>query len=53
MAEPIELIAQAKTLDELNLRLKEVLELCLAELPEDVKKELPIFFGTQQIAVAI
>lgn len=44
---------QAKTLDELNVRLKEVLELCLQEMPEAGKNLIPKFFGTQQIAVAI
>jgi predicted RNase H-like HicB family nuclease len=45
--------AQAKTLDELNSRLKEVLKLCLEEMPADEKNEMPRFFGTQQIAITV
>lgn len=44
---------QAKSLDELSVRLKEVLALCLEELPEEERNELPRFFGTQQIAIAV
>jgi predicted RNase H-like HicB family nuclease len=44
---------QAKNLDELTVRLKEVLELCLEEMPKDEINELPVFFGTQQIAAAV
>jgi len=44
---------QAKTLDELNVRLKEVLELCLERMPDEVKDDIPRFFGTQQIVVSI
>ena len=44
---------QAKTLDELQLRLKEVLELCLETLSDEEKKELPKFIGFQQISIAV
>ena len=44
--------SQAKTLDELQKNLKEVLELCLEEY-KGRKKELPHFVGLQQIEVAI
>ncbi|MEI9957937.1 MAG: type II toxin-antitoxin system HicB family antitoxin [Ferruginibacter sp.] len=44
---------QAKSLDELTIRLKEVLELCLEEMPAEEKKDIPRFFGTQQIAIAV
>jgi len=42
---------QAKTLDELNKNLKEVVELCLEELPADERKALPEFVGVSQIEV--
>lgn len=42
---------QAKTLDELQVNLKEVLELCLEELGGEVG-ELPKFVGLQTIEVA-
>lgn len=44
---------QAKTLDELLLRLKEVLELCFETMTEEEKNNLPQFIGTQQIAIAV
>ena len=44
---------QAKSLDELSIRLKEVLELCLESISKEEIKELPRFFGTQQIAIAV
>lgn len=44
---------QAKTLDELNLRLQEVLELCVAAMSEEEKKDIPHFIGIQQIAIAV
>jgi len=44
---------QAKTLDELQKNLKEVVELCLEELDETEKNTLPDFVGLQQIEVAI
>ena len=43
---------QAKTLDELQGNLKEVIELCLEEMEPSEKKELPDFVGIQQIEVA-
>ena len=42
---------QAKTLDELNKNLQEVLELCIEENP-DLLKDVPKFVGVQQIEVA-
>lgn len=44
---------QAKTLDELTIRLKEVLELCFETMSDEEKKNIPQFVGTQQIAIAI
>jgi predicted RNase H-like HicB family nuclease len=44
---------QAKSLDELSVRLKEVLELCLESMPDEERKNITRFFGTQQIAVAV
>lgn len=42
---------QAKTLDELQANLKEVIELCLEELTEEELAGLPEFVGLQQIMV--
>ncbi len=42
---------QAKTLDELQKNLKEVVELCLDELDPKSKKQLPEFVGIQQVEV--
>lgn len=42
---------QAETIDELNMNLREVLELCVEENP-DLLKDLPRFIGVQQIEVA-
>ncbi len=44
---------QAKTLDELTVRLKEVLELCFETMTEEEKKEIPKFIGIQQISIAV
>jgi predicted RNase H-like HicB family nuclease len=44
---------QAKTLDELRVRLKEVLELCLETMSDEEKKNIPQFVGTQQISIAV
>lgn len=44
---------QAKTLDDLNIRMKEVLELCLETMSEQERNEIPVFVGTQQISVAV
>jgi len=42
---------QAKTLDELQKNLKEVVELCLEEMTPRRRKQLPEFVGIQQIEV--
>lgn len=44
---------QAKTLDELSVRLKEVLELCFETMTDEEKKDIPQFVGTQQISIAV
>lgn len=44
---------QAKTLDELKVRLKEVLELCLESMTPEEKKNMSEFVGTQQISIAV
>ena len=44
---------QAKTLDELQKNLKEVLELCLEEMDAESKAHLPEFVGVQQVEVAV
>ena len=44
---------QAKTLDELSIRIKEVLELCFETMTEEEKSDIPQFIGTQQISLAI
>ena len=44
---------QAKTLDELQQNLKEVIELCLEEMALEAKQQLPEFIGIQQIEVSI
>jgi predicted RNase H-like HicB family nuclease len=43
---------QAETLDELKDNLKEVVELCLEEMDDKAKKQIPEFVGIQQIEVA-
>lgn len=43
---------QGETLDELQKNLKEVLELCLDQMDEEEKRQLPGFVGVQQIEVA-
>lgn len=43
---------QAKTLDELQQNLKEVVELCLEEMDPEAKKQIPEFVGIQQLEVA-
>jgi predicted RNase H-like HicB family nuclease len=43
---------QAKTMDELQINLQEVLELCLEENPELAHENLR-FIGTQQVEVAV
>jgi len=42
---------QAKTLDELQKNLKEVVELCLEEMDPESKNNLPVFVGIQQVEV--
>jgi len=44
---------QAETLDELQAKLREVVELCLEEMDPEERKTLPEFVGLQQIEVAI
>lgn len=44
---------QAETLDELQIRLKEVIELCLEEMDPEERNSLPEFVGIQQIEVAV
>lgn len=44
---------QADTLDELSIRLKEVLELCLEEMNPEERNLIPEFVGVQQVEVAI
>jgi len=44
---------QAETLDELHIKLKEVIALCLEEMDPDERKALPEFVGVQQIEVAL
>ena len=44
---------QAASLDELQLNLKEVIELCLEELSPDELNNLSEFIGFQQITVAV
>lgn len=44
---------QAESLDELQKNLKEVVELCLEEMDEEERKDIPDFIGVQQIEVAV
>ena len=44
---------QATSLDELQVNLKEVIELCLEELSPDELNDLSEFIGFQQISVSI
>jgi len=44
---------QAQSLDDLQVKLKEVIELCLQEMDPDERKALPEFVGVQQIEVAV
>jgi predicted RNase H-like HicB family nuclease len=43
---------QAENLDELQLNLKEVVELCLEEMDEESRSLIPEFIGIQQVQVA-
>lgn len=44
---------QAKSLDELQVNLKEVVELCLEEMSEEDILALPAFVGTQSLSIAV
>lgn len=44
---------QAETLDSLYINLKEVVELCLQEMPPEERATLPEFVGLQQMDIAI
>ncbi|MGQ9780179.1 MAG: type II toxin-antitoxin system HicB family antitoxin [Bacillota bacterium] len=44
---------QAETLDELQAKLREVVELCLEAMDPEEREALPEFVGLQQIEVAI
>jgi predicted RNase H-like HicB family nuclease len=44
---------QAETLDELQMNLKEVVELCVEEMSSEEKERLPEFVGVQQVEVAV
>ena len=44
---------QAPTLDELYKNLQDVIKLCLEEMTNEEKNELPQFIGTQNISVAV
>lgn len=44
---------QAKSLDDLNINLKEVIELCLEELSDEELANLPEFVGMQQVMIYI
>jgi predicted RNase H-like HicB family nuclease len=43
----------ADSLDDLQIKLKEVIELCLQELSKEERKLLPEFIGLQQVEVGI
>jgi predicted RNase H-like HicB family nuclease len=43
---------QAATLDELQVNLREVVELCLEEMGEESIRDLPEFVGIQQVEAA-
>ena len=43
----------ANTIDELHIKLKEVILLCLEEMSDDEIKELPVFAGISQIEVVV
>jgi predicted RNase H-like HicB family nuclease len=43
---------QAETLDELQANLREVVELCLEDMDEEARKQIPPFVGIQQLEVA-
>ena len=43
----------AETIDELQVRLKEVIALCLEEMDDADRENLPFFAGISQIEVAV
>lgn len=43
----------AETIDELQLKLQEVIALCLEEMDAGERKTLPIFAGISQIEIAL
>lgn len=43
----------ADSLDELKNNIKEVLELCMAEIPKEEKEHFPIFEGISQVEIAL
>ena len=45
--------AQADILDELHIRLKEVIELCLEEMDSEEKSLIPEFVGVSQIELSL
>ena len=44
---------QARSLDELQANLKEVVELCIEEMSEEEIKALPEFVGLQSFSIAV
>jgi predicted RNase H-like HicB family nuclease len=44
---------QAATIDELHKNLQDVVRLCLEELTDEEKAELPKFIGTHTISIAV
>ena len=45
--------SQAKTLDELQFNLREVISLCIESMSEEELKNLPEFIGLQQFSIAV
>jgi predicted RNase H-like HicB family nuclease len=45
--------SQASTLDKLQQNLQEVVKLCLEELSDEEKENLPQFIGTHNISIAV
>ena len=43
----------AMSIDELHIKLKEVILLCLEEMSDEERKDLPVFAGISQIEVAV
>jgi predicted RNase H-like HicB family nuclease len=43
----------AASIDELHIKLREVISLCLNEMSDDEIKSLPVFAGISQIEVAV